>query len=274
MWRHLRRLPRPHHAPTGANADVIGACATTSISSAGGTVATARPRALPLVNGVTGLNYPSGDHSKALLAERASAAVAIMPSHIATPLELKLYFIALCAPEGEYRVGIGRVTRCIPGGGGGEVEWLARKGWSANAAHAGFRWGANPVFQASLDERRRIQESTEPQTSFLPIPVELTQGSTYDASKRLTDKCQSIKLTKACVNTLHEFCTTKRSELLVTHDSESDESDSDEGDEGDESDDAEVESAEEDSSATSRKRLESRPTPNKNGGRKRTSKGV
>ena len=274
MWRHLRRLPRPHHAPTGANADVIGACATTSISSAGGTVATARPRALPLVNGVTGLNYPSGDHSKALLAERASAAVAIMPSRIATPLELKLYFIALCAPEGEYRVGIGRVTRCIPGGGGGEVEWLARKGWSANAAHAGFRWGANPVFQASLDERRRIQESTEPQTSFLPIPVELTQGSTYDASKRLTDKCQSIKLTKACVNTLHEFCTTKRSELLVTHDSESDESDSDEGDDGDESDDAEVESAEEDSSATSRKRLESRPTPNKNGGRKRTSKGV
>ena len=186
-----------------------------------------------------------------------------------------MYFIALCDPEGEYRVGIGRVTKCICADSdrpdGAEVEWLARKGWSADAAQKGFRWGANPVFQPSR-VRGQIQESTEPQTSFLPIPVELTQGSTYDASKKLTDKCQSMtKLTKACVNTLHEFCTTKRPELLVTHDSES-ESKSD-SDEGDESNEAEVESAEEDSSATSRKRSESRPTPNKNEGRKRTSKG-
>eukprot|EP00965_Chrysotila_dentata_P234452 6200183-Pleurochrysis_carterae.AAC.1 len=59
-------------------------------------------------------------------------------------------------------------------------------------------------------------QSTEPLSEFLAVPVELTDSSEHFPELPLVDSKQKIRLRKRCVQTLREFCVSRKSELLRT----------------------------------------------------------
>ena len=60
----------------------------------------------------------------------------------------------------------------------------------------------------------RIVVNEHPIDDFLPIQVELTDGSHHDASKVLSDKKQRFCLNSKCILRLREFCVRVRPELI------------------------------------------------------------
>ena len=128
----------------------------------------------------------------------------------------QLYFIALPDFEGELSVGIGHVCKL---NGSGEqataatVEWLQRRGWSKNPDERGFHWGKSPMFDP-FKEGFRIATNEHPLADFLPVRVELTEGSVHQPAVSLTNKQQRFCLQASCVARLKEFCALVRPELL------------------------------------------------------------
>eukprot|EP00965_Chrysotila_dentata_P183199 6049427-Pleurochrysis_carterae.AAC.1 len=130
-----------------------------------------------------------------------------------------LHFIAISDFEGEMRKGIGRMEKeSEVEDGRGMVAWLQRIGWSNDPARRGFHWSGTPklvVARSGLRQRGAPMRNTEPLSSFLPVPVELTGNSSYDPSLPLASQ-QVLRVCKKSVDMLHEFCAQKRPELQRT----------------------------------------------------------
>eukprot|EP00965_Chrysotila_dentata_P006554 213796-Pleurochrysis_carterae.AAC.1 len=129
----------------------------------------------------------------------------------------QLYFVDIPEFEGELRVGLGRAeAELSEDGSKRRVTWLQRRVWSNNPNEDGFCWQEIPLFKAARRPNSlHVQNSYEPQASFLPIMPELTESwSAHDASLPLSHKKQKIKLTKKSVAQLFEFVRLRRPELL------------------------------------------------------------
>ena len=211
MWSTLRRLPRAH-IDAGASASLLlpaapAAAPTSSVIQKG----------LALENSVTGTNYPRKVRAKAAETFKTQTEVSQLPPSLTGVPEMKqLYFIALPEFEGEMSVGIGRVCKL---NGSGEqaiaatVEWLQRRGWSNTPNESGFHWGKSPMFDA-FKEGYIIATNEHPLADFLPVSVELTEGSVHLPAVSLTNKQQRFCLQALCVVRLQEFCALVRPELL------------------------------------------------------------
>jgi hypothetical protein len=212
MWSTLRRLPRPHlNTVTSTSSlplpDLLAAASTSS----------AIQKDLPLENSVTGTNHPKKARDKAAEAYRTRLEVSQLPRSLPCVVELKqLYFIALPEFEGEMSVGIGRVCKLVEAGEqvtAATVEWLQRRGWSNTPKETGFYWGKSPMFDAFKDGWK-VATNEHPIADFLPVRVELTEGSVHAKSSSLTHKQQRFCLQASCVVRLKEFCALVRPELL------------------------------------------------------------
>jgi len=211
MWSTLRRLPRPHlDANTSASLPVPDLPAAASTSSA-------IQKDLPLENSVTGTNHPKKAREKAAEAYRTRVEVSQFPPSLPSVVQMKqLYFIALPEFEGEMSVGIGRVCKLVEAGEqvtAATVEWLQRRGWSNDITETGFYWGKSPMFDAFKDGWK-VATNEHPAADFLPVRVELTEGSMHAKSSSLTSKQQRFCLQASCVVRLKEFCALVRPELL------------------------------------------------------------
>ena len=168
-------------------------------------------------NSVTGTNHPKRDREKAAEAHKTSVEVSqLRPSLVSVEMK-QLYFIALPEFEGEMSVGIGRVCKLVMAGEqltAAAVEWLARRGWSNEPTEPGFKWGRSPMFDAFKDGGRGVATNEHPIADFLPVKVELTEGSAHSEPASLAHKNQRFCLQHSCVVRLREFCMRVRPELL------------------------------------------------------------
>ena len=230
LWRTLRRFPRPHHSQNTLAA----------VTAPAPTLAPAPtvPMPLALLNGVTGPhNLPTAKvraKKQATMQENVQLA-----SRSASNVEVgKLYFIALDHPEGELRVGLGRVATALSGQDGDDpntrstrIEWLKRRGWSNDHTTQGYLWAKGPTFEPSTiqetpavtgqkSKRRKrvtlsIQATDETLDQILPLLPQLTKASTIDPTQALSMKQkQFVRLTTACTLHLREFLRVHRPELV------------------------------------------------------------
>ena len=219
MWSTLRRLPRPH---LNASASTSAICQPGPSSTAATTSTATIQKGLALENSVTGSNYPRRARDKDAEIYKTKVHASELPHSLSSVESNTLYFIALPDFEGEMAVGVGRVSKCIMAGekvASAEVEWLVRRGWSADPTAAGFNWGTSPMFDAYKPDGR-VAKNEHPIADFLPVEVELTDGSTHNAHVSLADKRQRFCITSKCVSMLREFCYHVRPELITKKDSE------------------------------------------------------
>lgn len=271
LWRALRRFPRPHHSQHTL-ATTTAPPAPAPAPAATGTVA----MPLALLNGVTGPHNKPSDKARAKKQVTMEESVQLA-SRSASDVEVgDLRFIALEHPEGELRVGLGRVaspltgqdddapdTRCT------RIEWLKRKGWSNDRGSKGYLWAAGPTFEPSLctttttDEpaargksrkKRKvkvtvsIQATDETLDQILPLVPQLTKASTIDATQPLSKKKhQFVRLTSACMLHLREFLRVHRPELVEGQGGgEEEEGESEEEESEEDGEESEEEESEED----------------------------
>ena len=275
LWRALRRFPRLHHSQH--------TLATTTAPPAPAPAPAATGTAMPLAL----LNVVTGPHNKPSDKARAKKQVTMeesvrLASRSASHVEVgNLYFIALAHPEGELRVGLGRVASPLTGQDGDapdtrstRIEWLKRKGWSNDRASKGYLWVVGPTFEPSLcttttteepaqrGKRKKrkvkvtvsIQATDETLDQILPLTPQLTKASTIDATQPLSKKKhQFVRLTSACMLHLREFLRVHRPELVEEEGGGEEEEgeDSEEGDSEEDSEDSDEDSEEEESAEDS-----------------------
>jgi hypothetical protein len=111
-------------------------------------------------------------------------------------------------------VGIGRATKLLDSQEAlYAVEWLMRRGWSNDPFSIGFMWTKSPMFDA-YKEKGRVSKSTLSIEDFLPINVELTDGSIHMKSLSVSSTQQRFCVPSTCVERLREFCEQKRPDLI------------------------------------------------------------
>ena len=213
MWATLRRLPRAHlqTAPTSQATSQATANSTADSSSTSSGLA----KGVALENSVTGTNHPKRNRERDLEAYKMQVAVSQLPLALSTLEVGELYFIALPDFEGEMSVGMGRVSSLSIVNGkvaSAQVEWLTRRGWSNDVKDKGFPWLASPMFDPYKPDGK-VAKNTHPICDFLPVIVELTEGSMHIKGKILADKKQRFCVVAKCVDRLREFCVTVRTEL-------------------------------------------------------------
>ena len=213
MWATLRRLPRTHlNAGNSSQIDSsqpAAVCASTS---------SAIPKSVALDNDVTGTNHPKRIRDKDAADHGMKVEISKLAPSRSDLTAQELYFIALDNFEGEMAVGMGRTRKLLSSDSKvdrAEVEWLARRGWSADPKHPNFSWAKSPMFDAYKSSNGQIEKSTHPVEDFLPIAVELTDGSTHIKTASLADKRQRFCLSSRCVERLRVFCTQIRPKLIV-----------------------------------------------------------
>lgn len=209
MWSTLRRLPRPHLNTTTAQPPAAPAAASSSAPAE-------IQKGLALQNSVTGTNHPKRNRDKDADTYKTQLQVSTLPRCLADVELKKLHFVALLSFEGEMAVGVGRVSARITSGSvlAAEVEWLVRRGWSDDRKKVGFLWGKSPMFDPYKPDGR-VAKNKHPITDFLPVEVELTEGSTHNQAKSLTNSKQRFCITNRCVVRLREYCTHVRKELIL-----------------------------------------------------------
>ena len=205
MWTQLRRLPRPHLSTSGTNQSVVVVPSRAEPSKA-------VQKGLALENSVTGSNHPKRAREKEAETYKTRLEVSAMTRSLSQIESKKLYFLALPNFEGEMAVGVGRVSKLI-GETRGEVEWLLRRGWSDDDKSPGYEWAKSPMLDAYL-VNGKVQRNEHPLEDFLPVQVELTEGSNHNDSKVLSHKSQRFCISAKCVVRLKEFCTLVRPELI------------------------------------------------------------
>ena len=211
MWQTLRRLPRPHLS----SAPVAASSQPSSSSSALSTSKDVK-KGLAFENDVTGTNHPKREREKEADLYKMRVDVAHMPKSLSTIDVGQLYFIALPSFEGEMAVGVGRTSKLFTEGPSvvkADVQWLTRRSWSNTVSNEGFLWAKSPMFDAYMVSGR-IVVNEHPIDDFLPVQVELTDGSVHNASKSLSVKTQRFCLNSKCIVRLREFCTRVRPDLI------------------------------------------------------------
>ena len=208
------------NSPQIRNVDKLANLASRTILhtklSTSSTNAAAVAKGLALENSVTGTNYPRNERDKQAEEFKSKDDASKLPKS-RTDLELKhLYFIALPDFEGELAVGIGRVVKRVMTGEivtKGEGEWLARRGWSSEPTSDSFRWAKSPMFDAYM-VAGKVARNEHPISDFLPVDVELTEGSTHDKTSGLSSKKQRFCVVAKCVARLRHFCEYVRPDLI------------------------------------------------------------
>ena len=208
MWATLRRLPRQHLNTARAPPSLAPAAASSSSPAE-------IQKGLALENSVTGTNHPKRLRDKDAEVYKTQVEVSSLPRHLADVEVKHLYFVALPSFEGEMAVGLGRVSARITSGStrAADVEWLVRRGWSDVEDQPGFLWGKSPMFDP-YKVQGRVAKNEHPLTDFLPVEVELTDGSTHIQAKSLTHAKQRFCITHRCVVRLREYCRVVRTELI------------------------------------------------------------
>lgn len=204
MWLTFRRLPRPHLGST-AQETVSSATAGTSTSKSDADRKPAIEKGVAFENNVTGTNHSRKERDRQCSTYHMQVRVADLPYSLDKVTLKNLYFVALADYEGELAVGMGRAKAFKAGTNEVEVEWLQRRGWSGTAGAVGFCWAKSPMFDA-YKPSGRVASNTHPMNDFLPVEVQLTEGSTHLSDKSLADKKQRFCLASSCVTTLREYC--------------------------------------------------------------------
>tara|TARA_B100000795_G_C22739776_1_gene414820 strand:+ start:66 stop:1058 length:993 start_codon:yes stop_codon:yes gene_type:complete len=213
MWTTLRRLPRPHLATAPAAA---AAAPSAPAASQGAASSSSVEKGHALQNNVTGTNHPKRARDKEAETYKMQVEVSKMEKSRSDLEVRQLYFIALPEFEGEISVGVGRVSRCTMAESSvvrAKVEWLVRRGWSSDPKATGFVWATSPMFDAYL-ENGRVATNEHPITDFLPIDVQLTDGSTHEEALGLSHRKQRFCVKSDCVAQLRDFCERRRPELV------------------------------------------------------------
>eukprot|EP00965_Chrysotila_dentata_P111378 3682098-Pleurochrysis_carterae.AAC.1 len=216
-WSKLSfRYPRPH-APSQPSP----AAATSSTEQQVGDGAAEQQTAASqrrvrddsaIINGVTGINAPRSARRQALGIAQQDTTIDALGISRTTVAVGELVFVGVPGVfEGEFAVGLGRITSGPDQDGDVQVEWLKRVGMSYTPGTQGYSWKGSPTFHAWVTNARtqQVSTNTQPLSDILPVPVRLTNKSTHFENLPLTHKEQKIRLTAKTVAMLRQFCEEK-----------------------------------------------------------------
>lgn len=176
--------------------------------------------ALPLVNSVTGIGNSKRQRKKAVSSQNTAIAIAAMPPHPSSVERGDLIFAVLDRFEGEFAVGLARVEDA-QSSADLELVWCERQ-------DKGFAWKSNPVFKVCMTtsgRQRRVATARTSLQTVLPVPVLLTEASHAAFKPTASLAGQNLRLQKACVQMLRDYCVARNPSLIQSDDGAEESSD-------------------------------------------------